>query len=156
MYTSTEFAGGRGISFFTTPAIIEKIKLLPGFIKLDVHKNFDRLDDPPWEVRHIQGRGNGLFATKQLRRGDTIITELPLGVYHADALAPDSELGYIYLHTAFMQLPEKSQKLYLNTVASSGDPIMERVNKNSFGSEIFGGSHLLMYPETAVCTFFSQ
>jgi len=154
VYTSSEFAGGRGISFFTTPAIIEKIKQLPAFTKVDVHKNAHSLEDPPWEIQYIHGRGNGIFATKQLHRGDTIITELPLGVYHADALAPDSELGYIYLHTAFMQLPEPSQKLYLSTVGGSGDPIMERVNKNSFGAEISGASHLLVYPETAVCIPF--
>ena len=150
VYTSTEFAGGRGISFFTTPAIIEQIKLLPAFTNIDVHKNVKRVEDPPWEVRNIQDRGNGLFATKQLQRGETIITELPVGVYHTDALAPDSEIGYIYLHTAFMQLPKPSQDLYLNTVGGPGDPIMERVNKNSFGAVISGASHFLVYPETAV------
>jgi len=155
VYTSNEFASGRGISFFTTPAIIEKIKRLPAFTDIDVHKNINPPENPPWEVQNIQGRGNGLFATRQLQRGDTIISELPLGVYHTDALAPDSELGYIYLHTAFMQLPEPSQKLYLNTVGGSGDPIMERVNKNSFGAEMFGASHFLVYPETAVCMPFS-
>ena len=74
----------------------------------------------------------------------------PIGVYNSDAFPYDYPLGYIYLHTAFMQLPKPTQKLFLETmVFAEGGPIMERIYTNAFSGEVEGASHFLMYPETA-------
>jgi len=118
--------------------------------KKNVHKNANKFDGVPWEVRTIPGRGKGLFATETLHRGDKILADTPMGVYLSDALEQDYKLDYIYLHTAFLQLPEASQDIFLNAMTREGDPIMERVNINAFAGEFEGAQHFLLYPETAV------
>lgn len=154
VYSSREFANGRGISFFTTPSIADKVVALPAFADTE-NRLFDKVNnfsESPWEVKVIPGRGRGIFATRTLQRGDQILADTPVGVYHMDALASDYELGYTHLHHAFDRLPKATQQLFLDTmVASGGDPIMERININAFAGEFEGSPHFLMYPETAVC-----
>jgi hypothetical protein len=151
VYTNDQFASGRGISFFTSPSIAERITALPAFAGEDIYSNVNMFDDPSWEVKVIPGRGKGLFATRTLYRGDRILASTPLGVYQSDALVRDSAMDYIYLHTAFIHLPKSSQEQFLSAMAGSkGDPIMERVNTNAFSGEFEGAPHFLMYPETAV------
>ena len=150
VYTNSKFANGRGISFLTTPAIAARVTSLSAFTQSGLYDNVNVFDDPPWEVKYIPGRGNGLFATRTLHRGDPILADTPVGVYHSDAFPHDFPLEYIYLHTAFIQLPQPTQKLFLSTMAfAEGDPIMERINTNAFSGEFEGASHFLMYPETA-------
>ena len=151
VYSNDEFANNRGISFFTTPSIADKIAALPAFSKKNIYNSVNKFNDAPWEIRSMHGRGKGLFATRTLYRGDQIVAATPIGVYHTDALPPDYELEYIYLHTAFIQLPKATQQIFLSTMAGSeGDPIMERVNTNAFFGDFEGSPHFLMYPETAV------
>lgn len=151
VYTNSHFANGRGISFFTTPSIASKILELPAFTNPEIHDSANAFSDPPWEIRNIPGRGNGLFATKKLERGDLILANTPLGVYNADAFPADYGLGYQYLRKTFDQLPKKSQELFLRmTVHSPGDIVMERINTNAFAGEFEGSAHFLLYPETAV------
>ncbi|PSS07150.1 hypothetical protein M430DRAFT_110591 [Amorphotheca resinae ATCC 22711] len=150
VYTSDVFANGRGISFFTTPSVAERVAALPAFTRKDLYDKVNIFDDPPWEIKVIPGRGRGLFATRTLYRGDRIVAATPVGVYLSDALVPDFKLGYIYLHTAFIHLPKPTQQLFLSAMAGSeGDPIMERVNTNAFSGDFEGEPHFLMYPETA-------
>lgn len=151
VYTNDTFANGRGISFFTSPSIAEQILALPAFTEKDLHSKVNQFADPPWEVKNIPGRGNGLFATRTLYRGDEILAATPVGGFQSDALVPDFELDYVYLHTAFVHLPKSTQQLFLGTMAGSpGDPIMERINTNAFSGEFNDLPHFLMYPETAV------
>lgn len=151
VYTNNSFANGRGISFFTTPTIAKRVLALPAFTQPDIHDNAKILDNPPWEVKSIPGRGNGLFATRTLDRGDLVLTDTPLGVYNSDAFPSDHGLGYEYLHKTFDQLSEPSQKLFLETAMHyEGDAIMERINTNAFHGEFEGAPHFLLYPYTAV------
>ncbi|RDL40303.1 SET protein [Venustampulla echinocandica] len=151
VYTNQNFADGRGISFFTTPSIAEKVTTLAAFTQKGVHDNVNVFDNPPWKVVNVPGRGNGLFATRTLRRGDLILADTPLGVYNSEAFFPDYQIGYKYLRKTYEQLPEKSKQILLNTAAHSpGDPIMERINTNAFAGEFEGTSHFFLYPETAL------
>jgi hypothetical protein len=151
VYTNNTFANGRGISFFTSPSIAERIAALPAFTNKGLYSKVNVFDDPPWEVREIPRSGKGLFATRVLERGDPIVATTPIGVYLSDALSQDFALDYIYLHTAFIHLPKPTQQLFLSSMAGSqGDPIMERINTNAFAGEFEGAPHFLMYPETAV------
>jgi hypothetical protein len=153
VYTNDVFANGRGISFFTSPSIAEKIMTLPAFASVEKHL-YDKVNEfgfSPWEISSVTGKGKGLFATQRLSRGDPIIASTPVGIYHAAALKADYNLNFIYLHTAFTQLPKTTQQLYLGPMAASkGDPIMERINTNAFSGNFEGSPHFLMYPETAV------
>jgi hypothetical protein len=108
-------------------------------------------DNPPWEIREISGRGNGLFATRTLHRGDLILVDTPVGVYHSDAFPSDYTLSCVYLRMAFEQLPKPTQDLILNMAThNQGDPIVERINTNAFAGDFEGAPHFLFYPETAV------
>ncbi|KAG0646390.1 N-lysine methyltransferase SMYD2 [Hyphodiscus hymeniophilus] len=150
IYTNENFANGRGISFFTTPSIADGIASLPAFTQKDLYGNVNNFANPPWEIKQVPGRGRGVFATRTLHRGDPIMAVTPIGIYHSDAFPHDFPLNYIYLHTAFIQLPKPTQNLFLSTmVYADGDPIMERINTNAFSGEFEGASHFLLYPETA-------
>jgi hypothetical protein len=156
VFTNKNFANGRGISFFTTPTIAENVKDLPAFQQMGVHDDVNNFSNPPWEVRNIPGRGNGLFATRKLERGDLILADTPLGVYLSDAFFPDYELGYRYLRKTYDQLPEDSKNILLRTAAHNpGDMVMERINTNAFAGEFEGLNHFFLYPETAVSLVLS-
>ena len=151
VYTNANFASGRGISFFTSPKIAAKVVSLPAFTQPEVHKHVNNFTDPPWEVRNVADRGNGLFAIRTLHRGDEIVSDTPVGVYQSDAFFPDWPQGYKYLHKAFQQLPKATREIFVKMAAHNpGDPIMERVNTNAFAGEFEGAPHFLLYPETAV------
>ena len=151
VYTNENFANGRGISFFTTPAIAKHIQALPAFTKGNIHDKANIFDNPPWEIRNVPGRGNGLFATRTLYRGDEILVDTPVGVFQSDAFFLDYQIDYKYLQKAFDQLPRKTQDIFMQTAAhSQGHPVMERINTNAFAGDFEGAPHFLMYPETAV------
>ncbi|KAH8811514.1 hypothetical protein F5884DRAFT_278761 [Xylogone sp. PMI_703] len=150
VYTNASFANGRGISFFTTPAIARKVLELPAFTQRGLHDNVNVFDNPPWEVKFVSGRGNGLFATRTLHRGDLIISTTPVGIYMSDAFFPDFPLEYQHLHVSFDQLPKATQDIFMDSAANyEGDPLMERINTNAFSGDFEGSPHFLMYPETA-------
>lgn len=151
VYTNNNFASGRGISFFTSTKIAARVISLPAFTQPELHKHVNNFTNPPWEVRNVAERGNGLFATRTLYRGDEIVSDTPVGVYQSDAFFPDWPMGYKYLHKAFQQLPKKTREIFVKMAAHNpGDPIMERVNTNAFAGEFEGAPHFLLYPETAV------
>ena len=153
VYTNDKFANGRGISFLTSPSIAERIAVLPAFTQKNPYNKVNKFDDPPWEIKFIPGRGKGLFAIRTLHRGDEIVSSTPVGVFQSDALISDYALDYIYLHTAFIHLPEATQQLFMSTstmAGSRGDPILERINTNAFSGEFEDSPHFLLYPETAV------
>ncbi|RFU26743.1 hypothetical protein B7463_g9598, partial [Scytalidium lignicola] len=151
VYTNNSFAKGRGISFFTTPQIAEKVLALPAFTQQGLHDEVNVFNDPPWEIKSVPGRGNGLFATRTINRGDLIISTTPVGIYMSDAFFPDFPLEYKYLHMSFDQLPKATQDVFMRSAAHyEGDPIMERINTNAFAGVFEDSQHFLMYPETAL------
>ncbi|KAF8850985.1 SET domain-containing protein [Acephala macrosclerotiorum] len=151
VYTNNTFAHGRGISFFTSPTIATRIAELSAFTNQSVHDNVNNFEDPPWEVRDIPGKGNGLFATRELHRGDLILADTPVGILESDAFLLDYPIGYRYLHTAFDRLPDATKDLVMRTAAHSpGDPYMERINTNAFAGDFEGKPHFLLYPETSL------
>lgn len=100
----------------------------------------------------MEGRGNGIFATRELHRGDLVLADLPVGVYHSDTFRLDYERDYEFLHVAFDQLPESTRETFMEMAAHyDGDDIMERINTNGFHGMFEGAPHFLLYPETAVC-----
>lgn len=151
VYTDKNFARGRGISFFTSPTIAAKVVELSAFTNKTVHDHVNNFEDAPWEVRNVPGRGNGLFATRELHRGDLIIADTPVAVLQSDAFFLDYPIGYRYLHMAFDRLSDATKEIVMNTAAHSpGDPYMERINTNAFAGDFEGAPHFLLYPETAV------
>jgi hypothetical protein len=151
VYTDKNFARGRGISFFTSREIAAKVVELSAFTNKTVHDHVNKFEDAPWEVRNVPGRGNGLFATRTLHRGDLIIADTPVAVLQSDAFFLDYPIGYRYLHMAFDRLSDTTKEIVMQTAAHSpGDPYMERINTNAFAGDFEGAPHFLLYPETAV------
>ncbi len=151
VYTDANFANGRGVSFFTSREIAKRVESLPAFVQQGVHDNANKFDKSPWEIRKIPGRGNGIFATRKLYRGDEILVATPVGLYHSQAFSADGLTGYQYLRKAFDQMPNATREVILRTATNKPeDPIMERINTNAFLGEFEGAPHFLLYPETAV------
>lgn len=158
VFTNSSYADGRGISFFTTPAIASQVALLPAFTQPTISPTINTFlkvspDDLPYEVRPIPGRGNGVFATRKLERGDLIMAETPAGVYMSDAFWPDYELGYEYLRKTYDWLPEPTKEEFeALSMHKEGHAIMERVNTNAFAGElgIEKAPHFWVHPRTAV------
>ncbi|TAQ83479.1 hypothetical protein B7494_g8194 [Chlorociboria aeruginascens] len=151
VYTDTNFGHGRGISFFTSPGIASHLSHLPAFADSRVHEHIDFSAPRPYEIRYVSGRGNGLFATRELRRGDLILADLPVGVYSSNALAIDHEEDYALLSTAFDQLPKRTRELFMDMAImhEGGNPVMERININAFHGIFQQEPHFLLYSETA-------
>lgn len=151
VYTNSNFANGRGISFLTSSKIANTLLDKPYFTKKELPSHVNEFSNPPYEVRNIAGRGNGLFATRKLELGDVIMAETPVGVYQSDAFPLDSAAGYQYIHSAASRLPNKTRVEFMAMAAhTEGDEIMGRANTNSFFGEIGGYEHFLIYPQTAV------
>jgi hypothetical protein len=85
VYTNSSFFRGRGVSIFTSPKTAKVLETISAFSQANVHDDVDEEAERPYEIRYVEGRGNGLFATRELKRGDLILTDLPVGVYHSDA-----------------------------------------------------------------------
>jgi len=150
VYTSTEFANGRGISIITHDHIAARIEELSSFTKPGVFNSTNNFSNAPWEVKSVPGRGKGLFATRKITRGEVILSNFPVAVLHMEAFPLDYALNYEYLHLAYNQLPSTTKALFMDLAAhNSGDPIMERINTNAFAGEFGGSPHFMMYPEAA-------
>jgi hypothetical protein len=160
-YTNSSFAFNRGISLFTSPNLATFISTLPAFTSPTLAPNINNFTDAPWEIKHIPGRGNGLFATRLLQRGDPILASTPVGIFQSDAFFPDYGLGYRYLGIAYEQLPKKTRELVMRMARHDGgrgdghgQELMERINTNAFAGEFGGKPCFLLYPETGVCFSF--
>ena len=155
VYTNTNYANGRGISFFTTPEIADYVVTLPAFANNPLAPHVNNWTDVPYEIRNIPGRGNGVFATRKLERGDVILAETPVGVYMSDAFFPDHDLGYEYLRKTYERLPERTREEFEKlSMHNEGHPIMERVNTNAFAGEFGEDAHFWVHPQTAVSSLY--
>lgn len=158
IYTDSEFANGRGISFFTSPSIAKRVLELPAFTEPGIHDDVNtstETEGSPWEVRNIPGRGNGLFATRTLYRGDRILASTPVGVFQSDAFLSDYQVGYKHLDFAFQQLAKPTrEKIMRMATHKQGHRIMERINTNAFAGDFEDSPHFLLYPETGVSNFY--
>ncbi|EPQ61506.1 hypothetical protein BGT96224_ASP20281 [Blumeria graminis f. sp. tritici 96224] len=151
VYISKTFASGRGISLFTSPTIADQIAERLESTDSDRYEKCNNFKSAPWEIKHTPARGNGLFATRVISRGEEIITSTPVGIYQSNAFFLDYPLGYQYLRKTFDHLPEDTKKVFLRMASNPvGDLVMERINVNSFAGEFDGKPHFLIYPETAL------
>ncbi|KAI0998645.1 hypothetical protein K3495_g9553 [Podosphaera aphanis] len=148
VYIDENFASGRGIAIFTAPTIALQ---LGSRLQQSTPHEINASKKAPFVVKNIPGRGNGLFATHTLHRGDEILADFPVGIYQRDAFFPDYPLGYKFLRKTYDYLPARTKKSFLRMSSYSvGDPVMERINTNSFAGKFNGKPHFLVYPETAL------
>lgn len=152
VYTSTKFANGRGVSVLATKPVAKHFESLSSFAQPEKFGNVHDFSAAPWEVKEIPGKGKGLFATKEINRGEVLLANFPVLVLNVEAFQFDFYHQYKYLHIAVDQLPPATQEIVMGLAAyNPGDPIMEVLNTNAFAAEFDGAPHFMLYPETSVC-----
>jgi hypothetical protein len=149
VYSNSRFAHGRGISLITTPEVATEY-VLESFSHEDQEDRGNLL----YEARQTEDRGMGLFATKQIRAGDSIMVKHPVLIIARDAWESPREDRHRLLEIAVQQLPEKTTKRFLDLAKSRGgfklDDIVQTNSKRTRLGEI---EHLAIVPEAAVSTY---
>ncbi|KAF7922374.1 uncharacterized protein EAE97_011116 [Botrytis byssoidea] len=163
VYTSTNFASGRGISLLTTPKIASRIASLPAFTSsLPFQPLYNSSNPAPFEIRQIPGRGMGVIATRPIKRGTILFAYPTIGIYHNSAFprshnsssSPQNHTSLFSLSAA--QLPPSTSNLLYSLAAHephrqlhNGEGIIGRLNTNTFGEDFLGQEHSIVVPETA-------
>ncbi|OQV04662.1 SET domain-containing protein, partial [Cladophialophora immunda] len=164
VYTDRYFSNGRGISIFTTPEIAGEFAAV-----------LASLQDPPlldtlgingfsgaWYTHPVPGKGIGMLAKHDLRRGDTITAYTPVLLAYKEAILPKDQRE-TFLQLAIAQLPAPSREAYLKLATISDDPgilAQDIAGANSFEMRLGKGkadapsseaaaAHLAIIPEAS-------
>ncbi|KIW97849.1 uncharacterized protein Z519_01433 [Cladophialophora bantiana CBS 173.52] len=103
----------------------------------------------------ILEKGNGLFASHNIKRGDVIAFEYPILVCNDDVLdALSWQEQEELLRIAVSRLPHSSQKLLYHLTSRSKDPFLYLTgilfNNAGFSSRFHSYDHSLLYPEISL------
>ncbi|OAA40633.1 lysine methyltransferase [Metarhizium rileyi] len=143
-YHFKELAGGRGISVVTSPDRIRH------FEAATVPSDANDMSSPPYEERHIPGKGRGLVATRMLYKGDKILLNTP--ILMVDSSGYDS-LGGPWTslpRLAVENLPPETEKLFFSMHgASDTDDVRGRIDVNAYDVRIGGHQYFAVLPEIA-------
>lgn len=143
VYTNASFASGRGISIFTTPALARSFSLLPAFTDPSSIAHANEGHSSPGYVTTLPGRGKGLLASRDLKRGEAITVNTPLLlVYREDVL--ETPVRERYLRQAVEQLPEWSRRRYEDMAVIYGFESIRTqdvLKANIFGLQVGGLEH---------------
>lgn len=148
VYTNTAFNSGRGISLVTTPEVAAELMST-------VFEPYaaDVAGESAWEMRETEGKGKGLFATRRIKAGQTLILKSPVLFVSKPALeTPSRQRRHLLLTTAVNQLPEKTREMVMGLSRRGGGfEIEDIINVNSVRVKVWEGtSHLVIVPEAAV------
>jgi hypothetical protein len=154
VYTSTRFAGGRGVSFIASPKEVPLIVQAEAFKnQTETEKDANPDHDDRMELLPVPGKGLGMRARHLFRRGDKAQAYTPIMVVQ-DYLMQHSKSTdqHLALRIATERLPPKTQELFMGLMGHwGGDPYYDRVNTNAFTS--FAGQsfqyYWSVYPETS-------
>ncbi|KAG9228295.1 hypothetical protein BJ875DRAFT_527639 [Amylocarpus encephaloides] len=152
--TSNTFLGGRGISVVTKPEIAEKIASLPAFgLKERPVLRDDR--PPPYEIKHVVGKGMGMIANRTIFRGERLFANAVTGIFHNEAFLARSAREYRLrtdlIEKAVHQLPGDSRKKFHAMIGQPGghSEVVGKLNVNTFSEDFGGEEHSIMIPEPA-------
>jgi hypothetical protein len=149
VYTNSTFGGGRGISIFTTPEIVDQFRQLP----VIQHGVSDVVESTsgPWYTKELPGKGIAMLANHQLTRGDRITAFTPVLLVNVEKKLPAIE-GERLLRRAIDQLPLHSRKAYLSLSTMYNNPavvVQDVLKSNTFEVQVGGKMHLAIVPEPA-------
>lgn len=160
VYTSTWFAGGRGLSLVTSP--LEEILLLQAEVFKRAATNPDVVGDQHGDLnlaetrfkqRKIPGKGIGLVATQSIQRGDVIYAKTPLTIHSETAMkALRKPHRYLLMQISVERLPKASRELFFEMKGHfGGNKYSDRVNTNSFAGRLGQAFDVYwnVYPEGA-------
>ncbi|KAK4178813.1 hypothetical protein QBC36DRAFT_344324 [Triangularia setosa] len=155
VFTASKFQGPkRGISIIaplsnnasSSLAQIEKFLLLSPKAKDDFITVGEDLEDPPYALRTIDGKGFGLIATRKIPKGSIFMTDYATLMADKDFAANlRMEQGRLLLSEAVVRLPypDRALKLARSSTRPGDVPAAEDVMKtNSFSVEAVSLSRL--------------
>ncbi|KAF2840709.1 SET domain-containing protein [Patellaria atrata CBS 101060] len=156
IYTNAEFAGGRGISIFTTRKIAESFKSLPPFHSPEV---LDGINKPTtaWSTRKMPNKGIGMVAESKFQRGNRILVTTPVLLAHMDFAMADEDVFPVLEREAFLrkavdQLPTRTRDAFLSLATLFNAPhlvVQDVMKTNAFEIQVGGQMHLAVFPEAA-------
>jgi hypothetical protein len=158
VYTAPNFARGRGISVFTTPAEAQRIaktakSVLTNSTSLDATKARSVIP-APYIAQAIPGRGIGLVANTTLQRGDSVFSHTPaLIVDEATFKAKVVKECIPLQREAVERLPRGTREAFMDLHGHfGGEKVDDIVQTNSFRVNFGEGGkpHRIVMPETSV------
>ncbi|EHK17407.1 uncharacterized protein TRIVIDRAFT_42740 [Trichoderma virens Gv29-8] len=151
VFSSKNFAGGRGISILTTPDRVESLQQLPAFVDADALLGVNEQPSPPFEERELPGRGRGLIANKMLHRGDRIFAHTPILMLDGESFGDLEREEWLELeHTAVNNLPPTTKKMFSALYGRQvTDPVSDRIDTNAFELELDEVTYYAVFPEIA-------
>ncbi|CAI6341393.1 unnamed protein product [Periconia digitata] len=147
VFTNSFFRGNRGISLVTMPEVAAELP----------YASFEPFElsissATPFLQTHVEGKGEGLIATKEIGEGDSLMLKSPVLFVHKDVLkTPCRHRRHVLLEKAVEQLPEKTKQA-LKPLSRVGDEyeVEDMININAMNAEAWEGSgHLIVVPEAA-------
>ncbi|PVI04231.1 SET domain-containing protein [Periconia macrospinosa] len=147
VYTNTEFHAKRGISLITTPEVAAELT----YTTFEPYESLSA-DPAPFAQKHIEGKGEGLFATRDISEGDALMLNSPVLFVHRHALeTPSRQRRHTLLRTAIDQLPKKTKDSFMALSRQGGEyEIEDIINVNSMRVKVWdGSSHLVVVPEAS-------
>lgn len=171
VYTSTWFAGGRGISILANSTQTKALLQLPPFADPTVLSSLgvNKVSDPPFNTVQLEDRGVGLIANRTIRRGEWLMSFTPAFMVAKKAVASlNREDRLLLQRLALEQLPLPLQNvafaLYGQKSGASDDHIENHIedvlNTNSFElpvevkpegeNETYEVEYKVLFPEIAV------
>lgn len=154
VFSSKDFAGGRGISILTTPDRAASLQQLPAFVDAGALAGINEQPSPPFEERELPGRGRGLIANKMLHRGDRIFAHTPILMLDGDSFGDLEKKEWLDLeHAAVDNLPLKTKNMFSALYGRPMvDPVSDRIDTNAFEHELDEARYYFVFPEIAVST----
>lgn len=137
------------MSLVTTPEVAAELTK-------DVFSHYETelLGEVAWTQKEVEGKGQGLFATRGIEAGETLILKSPVLFVSKEALTtPSRHRRHVLLETAVEQLPERTREMVMRLSRRGGeeDVLEDLINVNSVRVKVWEGtSHLVVVPEAAV------
>lgn len=154
VYTNASFSAGRGISIFTTPSLAREFSQLPAFTNPSVLSKANGNHEPSTYVKSLRGRGKGMLAERDLKRGELITAYTPLLLVYREETLSSKEREF-FLRTGVEQLNAKSRLMYEGLARIYRDERVKTqdvLKANVFGMEVGGMEHC----KCCVHVFFPQ
>ncbi|KAK4149185.1 SET domain-protein 5 [Chaetomidium leptoderma] len=131
LFTSTEFRNGHGISLVTATITASNLVGVEAFADRPIPLAAQHRDSlgPGYEIRPIQGKGQGVVARRRIRRGEIIMVDIPAVLIGISFLA-DTKPHHRrrILKQAINQLPEETRHkvhaLYRSSAQHEVDAIL--------------------------------
>ncbi|KAH7119688.1 hypothetical protein B0J11DRAFT_66286 [Dendryphion nanum] len=151
VFSSQEFASGRGIFIVSSADKAYEILKKPAFSDPEALSRINNHANPPFIQHEFPGKGRGLVANKTLHRGDQIFASTPLLITNPNSYLLSETERLALVHRGVETLPEKSKPLFWALLDHfKGDAVDDRINTNAFEININGELQHAVLPEIAM------